>query len=254
MARNGKGSYVALKAQYYLDDAILEAGPEAELLWVRILSFLASVRTDGTLTELQLKSVGYGLRNLRRRVERLQEVGLLLHDGARYEARSWSKWNRSAQEIDNYLAAERDRKARKRAENADNSGRNSGDFRTESALSPVQSSSVQKEVSKETSTRRARGSRISPDWMPEADLIQTMRDECPQVNLEAEHRVFIDYWIAQPGQKGVKTDWPATWRNWMRRKQDERGGTSTAARATAGKPTAGDKARAIADEFRKEGL
>lgn len=27
---------------------------------------------------------------------------------------------------------------------------------------------------------------------------------------------FVDYWRAQPGQKGVKTDWPATWRNWVR--------------------------------------
>lgn len=28
---------------------------------------------------------------------------------------------------------------------------------------------------------------------------------------------FKDYWTAQPGQKGVKTDWAATWRNWVRR-------------------------------------
>jgi len=27
---------------------------------------------------------------------------------------------------------------------------------------------------------------------------------------------FKDYWIAQPGQKGVKLDWFATWRNWVR--------------------------------------
>jgi len=27
---------------------------------------------------------------------------------------------------------------------------------------------------------------------------------------------FKDYWIAQPGQKGVKLDWEATWRNWVR--------------------------------------
>ena len=34
---------------------------------------------------------------------------------------------------------------------------------------------------------------------------------------------FRDYWRAQPGQKGVKTDWPATWRNWCRR-HSENGG------------------------------
>jgi len=52
----------------------------------------------------------------------------------------------------------------------------------------------------------ARGSRLPPDWMPKEHL-----DE----KLELEK--FRDYWIAQPGQKGVKTDWDATWRNWVRR-------------------------------------
>lgn len=33
---------------------------------------------------------------------------------------------------------------------------------------------------------------------------------------------FRDYWIAQPGQKGVKTDWDATWRNWVRRQNQAR--------------------------------
>lgn len=28
---------------------------------------------------------------------------------------------------------------------------------------------------------------------------------------------FCDHWRAQPGQKGVKLDWSATWRNWCRR-------------------------------------
>ena len=28
---------------------------------------------------------------------------------------------------------------------------------------------------------------------------------------------FRDYWIAQPGVKGRKSDWLATWRNWCRK-------------------------------------
>lgn len=71
--------------------------------------------------------------------------------------------------------------------------------------------------------RSKRGTRIDSDWMPTPELIEQMRSECPTVNLEAEHKIFIDYWIAQPGQKGVKTDWAATWRNWMRRKAGEPG-------------------------------
>lgn len=252
MARRGKGSYAPLKAQYYLDDAILEAGPDAELLWVRILSFLASVRSDGRITDRQLKSVGFGLRNVKRRIEKLQEVGLLLQDGDSYEARSWHKWNRSSQEIDNYLASERERKRLKAAENADNSGRNEDAFRSDSALSTVQSSSVQKGVSKDTPTRTARGSRLTADWMPSREDIEAIAEQCPGLDTQAEHPAFVDYWVAVPGQKGVKLDWSATWRNWMRRKFSDRGGVSGMTRV--GKPTAGEKARAIADEFRKEGL
>ncbi len=28
---------------------------------------------------------------------------------------------------------------------------------------------------------------------------------------------FRDHWRAQPGQKALKSDWEATWRNWRRR-------------------------------------
>jgi len=29
--------------------------------------------------------------------------------------------------------------------------------------------------------------------------------------------LFHDYWVAQTGQKAIKADWIATWRNWLRR-------------------------------------
>jgi len=35
-----------------------------------------------------------------------------------------------------------------------------------------------------------------------------------QIDLQADR--FRDYWIAQPGAKGRKLDWEATWRNWCR--------------------------------------
>jgi hypothetical protein len=65
----------------------------------------------------------------------------------------------------------------------------------------------------------SRGSRLKPDWVPSAESVALIRTECPTVNAQSEHVVFVDYWIAQPGAKGVKTNWDATWRNWMRRKQ-----------------------------------
>lgn len=37
----------------------------------------------------------------------------------------------------------------------------------------------------------------------------------------AQTERFVNYWLAMPGQKGVKTDWRATWRNWLLKGQDD---------------------------------
>jgi hypothetical protein len=71
---------------------------------------------------------------------------------------------------------------------------------------------------KKTSSSIARGARLAPDWSPDPEGIafaeqQGLRNGRAQAELER----FRDYWTAQPGQKGVKADWPATWRNWCRK-------------------------------------
>ncbi len=89
---------------------------------------------------------------------------------------------------------------------------------------------LEKEVSPSSEGERAprkRGTRLSPDWLPAASLIASARTFAPDIDHRAEHAVFIDYWIAQPGQKGVKADWEATWRNWMRRKQGDLAGKTS---------------------------
>lgn len=73
----------------------------------------------------------------------------------------------------------------------------------------------------ERTVPRKRGSRLEPSWMPTEESKAKAREDAPSIDLKAEHAVFVDYWIAQPGQKGVKLDWDATWRNWMRRKEDD---------------------------------
>lgn len=38
---------------------------------------------------------------------------------------------------------------------------------------------------------------------------------------------FKDHWLSKPGAAGVKADWLATWRNWIREEvaREEQGGT-----------------------------
>ena len=65
-----------------------------------------------------------------------------------------------------------------------------------------------------------RSSRLAEGWQPSIDD----RRFAEQLGLDPDHTAerFRDYWVAQPGQRGVKADWLATWRNWCRREADRR--------------------------------
>jgi hypothetical protein len=43
------------------------------------------------------------------------------------------------------------------------------------------------------------------------------RPELTALKVDSIYEQFYDYWKAQPGSKGIKLDWFATWRNWVRR-------------------------------------
>jgi hypothetical protein len=67
----------------------------------------------------------------------------------------------------------------------------------------------------DTPTRK-KGTRLQPGWKPTKTTIQAMKTERPDINLQTEHRKFIDYWTAKTGRDATKLDWDATWRNWIR--------------------------------------
>lgn len=70
--------------------------------------------------------------------------------------------------------------------------------------------------------KSTRGSRIQPDWrLPRSWGDESVEKGLPVeiVNREAER--FKNYWLGVPGQKGIKLDWQATWRNWIDKRIDE---------------------------------
>lgn len=70
----------------------------------------------------------------------------------------------------------------------------------------------------------ARGSRLRADWTPDASSREFATAQGLQPDATAAQ--FRDYWIAQPGARGIKLDWPATWRNWCRNEARRRPGRS----------------------------
>jgi hypothetical protein len=64
--------------------------------------------------------------------------------------------------------------------------------------------------------KNKRGSRLTQDWVLTNPMDQWAKQERPDLDVRQVVEQFKDYWISQPGQKGVKLDWDATWRNWVR--------------------------------------
>ena len=68
-----------------------------------------------------------------------------------------------------------------------------------------------------TTTKRPRGTRIPDPFIVTDDMVTWAETELPRFDWTRETVRFKDHWLAAAGAKGVKQDWPATWRNWMRR-------------------------------------
>lgn len=70
-------------------------------------------------------------------------------------------------------------------------------------VTPPETDTEQRQIQIQKQSK-ARGSRLPQDWLPEGSYDQE------------ELERFRDYWTAKAGKDGVKLDWQATWRNWLR--------------------------------------
>jgi hypothetical protein len=134
------------------------------------------------------------------------------------------------------------------------------DSETKSPLS-MEENKKEKKEQRGTATR---GSRLADDWKPTpidwALAVEMLGADVSRGEIEK----FKDHWKQQPGSKGVKLDWAAAWRNWIRRAYEFRGNRNERSRETrtagvAGRSqTHGDATLAglgrIADRVRERGL
>lgn len=67
--------------------------------------------------------------------------------------------------------------------------------------------------------------RVPDDFKPSEEMKKWWADNDMGAVLDpwGEHEKFMDYWRGASGQRATKHDWPATWRNWMRRAYEDAG-------------------------------
>jgi uncharacterized protein YdaU (DUF1376 family) len=130
----------------------------------------------------------------------LEEFWVLTEDG-------WIN-QRADREIEHYQA---------KRQQASNAGKASAQRRSNARSTDVQPTNNQEPITiVEAKPKQSRGTRLPADWKPSEEQIAFCKTERPDLHPVATGDRFRDFWIAQAGSKGVKLDWDATWRNWVR--------------------------------------
>lgn len=99
--------YVKLSVEYPQDDEVIEAGPMAELLFIRGLCFAKRKLTDGVISHRQLPLVAAGIPKPTTHARTLTDVGLWVDQGDAWFIRDWFDWNPSRSDLAEKAEAKR---------------------------------------------------------------------------------------------------------------------------------------------------
>ncbi len=107
-----------------------------------------------------------------------------------------------------------------RPNTSESDGERSGELRLTPTPSPSPS---QPEPSKEGSGGpRKRGTRIPDPFVVTTEMREWAAGRAPLVQVDESTERFVNHWRAKAGKDATKLDWPATWRNWLLKDQDDR--------------------------------
>lgn len=192
---------------------------------------LMCMRCSNALVTLQADEIAFHLRIDAAQLE--ETKALFVAKGFINEA--WELLNWEKRQFSSDTSAQRvakHRAAKKAAEEAARNGLVTLPQQKSNALdTDTDTDTEEKRRAKATSKaeEKATASRLPADWSASADDIEFCKAERPDLVPTQTEQRFRDYWIAQPGVKGRKADWPATWRNWVRNERAAHG-------AAAGRP------------------
>lgn len=197
-----------------LDDPKVQKLPcELFKIWVNLLCVAS--RNDGILPALD--DLSFMLRqssdSLSDSLSELMRHGLIDESAQGLTPHNWSE-----RQYQSDSSAERMRKHRAMKRNSDVTDVTACDVTSDGK------ETLQNRYRADTDTeiisapaRSKKGTRLSEDWQPNPDLIATATLlGLSAAQFDREIAKFRDYWASRAGSQGVKLDWDATARNWMR--------------------------------------
>lgn len=206
-----------IKPSFFTNDELAEIHPLGRLLFIALWTMAdREGRLEDRPRRIKAEALPYDDADADALLDDLQRHGFILRyevDGARYiQVLAFTKHqNPHVKEAPSTIPA-----PGSTVQAPDEHGASTVQDTTQTGTSPADSGFLIPDSSR---GKTARGSRLPDDWIPSPEETrfaletQATWDEA-YVAVVAEK--FADYWRAQPGMKGRKTDWSATWRNWVR--------------------------------------
>jgi hypothetical protein len=204
------------------------AGLAAMGLWVVAGAWSSQHLTEGFVPDWYVNSWPSG----QKRAANLVQSGLWIEEDSGFRFHQWDERNPSKEQVESERAAARERQRRHRESKRDagvSHGVTDGvTNRTPTRPDPTRSSSGTTsggpKPEKPASIPRSRGvgTRIPDPFI----IDEAMKDWAVDRGYTAEWCIaqterFVNYWTAKPGKDGTKSDWRATWRNWILKAADD---------------------------------
>jgi len=121
----------------------------------------------------------------------------------------------------------------------------------------LQTAIPETETEREAETKKEKktlGKRLASDFSFPKEWEDFCQQTRPELSPVKTFDQFKDYWIAQAGQKGVKLDWFATWRNWVRSTNAPKQNPADRVRLTVAPSNEPDPALLKIEEDRKKAV
>ncbi|WP_145961951.1 hypothetical protein [Rhodococcus ruber] len=182
---------VWLSTSYYLDPAVMNLSPQAEVLFLRSIAYSGAAETRGFVPRKVLRN--FGISAISRRISELLSAGLWEEiDDDGYLITGWSKWQKNGDALLERRRKDRERQARRRKNVRGQSRDTSRDVtggeesREEKEGTYVPSSSHQSNA-RETHTPRPTGPAVDVDgWKLVRDVIPLEHPQATRTALAIE--------------------------------------------------------------------